>query len=121
MENDKLGNINQFWLGCQFFTRPEVPLPGTFRGQQGQRLQNSVSLEPMVVESWLTPQNDRNTHFPICVSYNVYPKNQQKSEKMVFYPISGEEIGQIGIKSRFSLEMEDWNTLFAVKPILIDY
>ena len=71
--------------------------------------------------SWLTPDFNQKTHFPICVSNIVYPQNQQKCEKMVFYPILGDKIGQIGIKSRFLLEMADWNTLYAVRPILIDY
>ena len=33
---------------------------------------NSLSREPLVKKTWLIAHSNRNSHFPISVSYNIY-------------------------------------------------
>ena len=59
----------------------------------------SISGEPLVVWTWLTPHCNQKTHFSISVSYISYVSDQRKWLKMAFlaeiwknteYSISGE-------------------------------
>ena len=43
-----------------------------------------ISPKRLIVEGWLTPHFNRKTHFPISVSYNVYPSEHQKWLKLPF-------------------------------------
>ena len=38
----------------------------------------SISREPLIVWSWLTPHFNRNSHFPIHIRFNVYLSDNQK-------------------------------------------
>ena len=41
-----------------------------------------ISSERLTVETRLTPQNDRKTHFSIRVSYIIYPSDEWKCPKI---------------------------------------
>ena len=47
-------------------------------GQKWPKWSNSISSEPIVVEGWLTPQNDRRTQVYISVSHNICPSDHRK-------------------------------------------
>ena len=55
---------------------------GFFFEKNGLISQNSISRERLIVRSSLTPHFNRNRHFPILVTYNVYPSDQQKWLKL---------------------------------------
>ena len=45
----------------------------------------TISREPLIVESWLTPQNDHQNEFTIGVLRYVYPSDNRKCPKNVFF------------------------------------
>ena len=53
-------------------------------GKFGQKWQNSISLEPLIVRTWLTPDYDQKSHFSNNVSYNVWSQDTQKKLKIQF-------------------------------------
>ena len=79
----------------------------------GKKNIKSVSHEPLVVERWLTPQNDRKTRFTIGVVIHIYPSDKLKCPKMHFILILGPYRGNFEnfhpkpmvAKSGFTLKM----------------
>ena len=61
------------------------PFWGPILGPKAPKFPKSISREPLVVESWLTPQNDRNTWFTIGVLRHVYFSDNQKSPKNTIF------------------------------------
>ena len=66
-----------------FRKEPKNSSRGThvFLGQKGPKrakIPKSISPEPLVVESCLTPQNDRKPQLSISVSYSIYPSRNRK-------------------------------------------
>ena len=48
------------------------------KGQKWPKWSNSISSEPIVVESQWNPQNDCRTQVSIIVSHNIHPSNHRK-------------------------------------------
>ena len=69
----KYWSVRWFW---SFFAR--------LWGKFGQKWQNSISLEPLIVRTWLTPDYDQKSHFSNNVSYNVWSQDTQKKFKIQF-------------------------------------
>ena len=57
--------------------------------QKHQNCPKSISRKPLVVESWLTPQNDRKTWFTIGVLRHVYFSDNRKSPKNTIFCFLG--------------------------------
>ena len=55
----------------------EVPLSPE-RVKKGQNSANLIFPEPLVVEGWLTPQNDRKLQLSVSAFHNVYPDDHRK-------------------------------------------
>ena len=64
--------------------------------------QISISRERRTLETHLTPQTDRKTHFYICVSYIVYPSDDSKCPKMPKMCQNGGKMAQMGVNSNIS-------------------
>lgn len=60
--------------------------------QKSHNCPKSISPEPFVVESWFTPQNDRNTYFIISV---LYPSDNRKCPKNTAFCFMGPYIDKI--------------------------
>ena len=58
--------------------------------------QISISRERRTLETHLTPQTDRKTHFSICISYIVYPSDDSKCPKMPKMCQNGGKMAQMG-------------------------
>ena len=50
--------------------------------RRGKKWKKSISREPLIIETWLTPHFDQKSHFPISVSYIICPSNHQKCLKI---------------------------------------
>ena len=62
---------------------------GQYWAQKHQNCPKSISRKPLVVESWLTPQNDRKTWFTIGVLRHVYFSDNRKSPKNTIFCFLG--------------------------------
>ena len=68
--------------------RPKSGQNSIFGPKLGSKPQNcpkSISHEPLVVESWLTPQNDWKTWFTIGILKYVYLSGSRKCPKKSFF------------------------------------
>ena len=59
------------------------PEMGPFGPDRARNGPNSISPEPLVVQSWLTPHFNQNMHVSISVSYIVCPSDNRKCPKML--------------------------------------
>ena len=69
----KYWSVRWFW---SFFAR--------LWGKFGQKWQNSISLEPLIVRTWLTPDYDQKSHFSNNVSYNVWSEHPEEAQNSIF-------------------------------------
>ena len=67
----------------------ETHFGGQYWAQKHQNCPKSISRKPLVVESWLTPQNDRKTWFTIGVLRHVYFSDNRKSPKNTIFCFLG--------------------------------
>ena len=65
--------------------RKRCPENGQNDPQNGPFDPKSISRELLVVETSQTAHFNRNTHFSISVSYNIYPLEQEKWLKLTFW------------------------------------
>ena len=61
------------------------PFSGRKLGPRFPNCPNSISCEPLAIESWLTSQNNSKNWFTMSVPNNVCPLDNRKCPKMTFY------------------------------------
>ena len=88
---------------------------GKLWGKFGQKRQNSTTLEPLIVKTWLTPHFNRKTHLSYSVSYNVCSPDTQKWLKIKFFLFLEKSLHFENIVTRQALAILIWMITLVTK------